>query len=132
MIGDAVPQKKREVLVAQVTSLVESEYFFGPIPHPKHFEAYERIAPGTADRIITMAEKQQDHHIDMENKKLDAKESHSKLGMWFGIIGFLALIASALVVALWTESTTITVLFLAPAALGGVSLFIRGRRSEKQ
>jgi len=131
VIGDAVPQKKREVLVAQVTTLVESEYFSGPIPHPKHFEAYERIAPGAADRIITMAEKQQDHHIDMENKKLDAKESHRKLGMWFGIIGFLALIASASVITLWTESTIIPGLFIGFAALSVISQFIKGGQSEK-
>ncbi len=132
MIGDAVPQKKREVLVAQVTTLVESEYFSGPIPHPKHFEAYERIAPGAADRIITMAEKQQTHNMDMSNKFLVAEESDRKRGMWLGAVCFIALVVSALVVALWTESKTITGLFLAPAALGGVSLFIRGRRSEKQ
>ncbi len=71
-IGDLVPQKQREVIVARMTSLIVSEHFSGPLPHPKHLVGYEQISPGAADRIIAMAERQQTHHIEMDKKIVDA------------------------------------------------------------
>lgn len=67
-IGDIIPQKQRDIIVARMTTLMVSEHFSGPIPHPKHVEGYEKIEPGAANRIISMAEKQQDHHIEMEKR----------------------------------------------------------------
>ena len=32
--------------------------FAGPLPPPQLFEGYERVCPGAADRILTMAELQ--------------------------------------------------------------------------
>lgn len=37
-----------------MTSLMISEHFSGPIPHPKHIAVYEKIVPGAADRIIRL------------------------------------------------------------------------------
>ena len=33
----------------------------GPLPPPNDVQAYENMLPGAADRILTLAEKQQDH-----------------------------------------------------------------------
>lgn len=126
-IGDIVPQKQRDVIVARMTSLMVSEHFTGPIAHPRHLKGYEEVTPGAADRIIAMAEKQQEHHIAMDEKVLVAEESDRRLGMWLGAAAFVFLIACALVSALVVESVVIPGLFLGTAAIGGVGLFIRGR-----
>ena len=39
--------------------------FQGPLPHPDHFEKYNEILPGSAERILKMAENQ---HIYLEWK----------------------------------------------------------------
>lgn len=36
---------------------MSNEQFSGPIAHPKHLREYEDIVPGSAERIISMAEK---------------------------------------------------------------------------
>lgn len=129
-IGDIVSQKQREVIVAKMTSLMVSEHFSGPIPHPKHVRGYEEISPGAADRIIRMAEVRQAHHMDMDKKILAAEVADRKLGMWLGAAAFVFLVACALVTALITDSEVIPGLFLGAAAIGGVGLFIRGRQNN--
>ena len=44
--------------------------FSGPIPPPSIIEGYERVLPGSADRIISMAEKQSEHRQKMEDKMI--------------------------------------------------------------
>lgn len=114
-----------------MTSLIVSEQFSGPIAHPRHLKAYEEVAPGAADRIISMAEKQQQHHIEMDRRVLQAEVGDRKLGMWLGAGAFVFLVACALASALLTESEVVPGLFLGAAAIGGVSLFIKGRQNNK-
>lgn len=59
--ADAPPEiveslRSATVLTEQV-SLVESHS--GPLPSPKDLAAYERVSPGIADRIVQMAEAEQ-------------------------------------------------------------------------
>lgn len=42
--------------------------FSGPIPAPETIEHYDAVLPGSADRIVTMAEKQSDHRQKLENR----------------------------------------------------------------
>jgi len=41
----------------------------GPLPDAEELGRYEELIPGCAERIITMAEKQQAHGHDMDRKK---------------------------------------------------------------
>jgi len=50
----AIPENKRQMVVNVFMNL-----FSNPIPPPEKLEYYERIAPGAANRMITMAEKEQ-------------------------------------------------------------------------
>ena len=43
--------------------------FSGPIPPPSIIEGYERVLPGSADRIISMAEKQSAKSQDSETTR---------------------------------------------------------------
>lgn len=126
-IGDLVPQGARSQVVSRITHLLMSERFSGPIAHPRHLEEYERIAPGSADRIISMAEKQQNHQISMDNKIVDAEVADRKLGMLLGGGLFLFLVLGAFLIAIFTSSEVVPGLFLGAATIGGIGLFINGR-----
>jgi len=54
-------------VVAQQTA------FHGPIPHPDILERYEHIVPGSADRLIRMAEEESSHRHRLETESLDAE-----------------------------------------------------------
>lgn len=58
-----------EKIEEKVRSLVvEASLFIGPIPEPKTLQQYENVTSGLADRIVTMAEKEQDDRFK-ENKR---------------------------------------------------------------
>lgn len=48
------------------------EIFVGPLPHPELLAGYERACPGSAERIVGMAEKQAGHRRSLEIKALEA------------------------------------------------------------
>lgn len=70
--------------------------FSGPLPPPQILGQYDQVLPGAAERILQMAEKQQNHRIDMNrsgvqraNWGLGAGFSLSVLGL--GLTAFLVL-----------------------------------------
>ena len=65
----------------------------------------------------------------MDKKILVAEVADTKLGMWLGAGAFVFLVACALISAIFTQSEIVPGLFLGTAAIGGVSLFIRGRQN---
>ena len=55
-------------LVGVETSLSWS----GPLPPPKVLEAYDRLVPGAAERIMKMAEQQSEHRRGLEKTVVEA------------------------------------------------------------
>jgi len=78
--ANPTPQKQNHTLVAQ------AKFYSGLIPPPDSMEQYEKILPGSADRILTMTEKQEAHRIKMEEKQLSISSISSKLGLIGGFI----------------------------------------------
>lgn len=66
--------------------LHQQSYFSGPLPHPEILKKYNEIAPGTAERIIKMAEGQFLHRTELEKKVINSDISRSK---WGQILGFI-------------------------------------------
>lgn len=61
---------------------VRNTLHVGPIPDPETLSRYEQITPGACDRIITMAEKEQDQR-HRGDRSLDLART---LGVVFGFI----------------------------------------------
>lgn len=66
--------------------MVERSEFSGPLPTPEHLKGYEECCPGAADRIITMAEKEQEHRLSHDDKVLDIYKSGEHKGLNFAFI----------------------------------------------
>jgi uncharacterized membrane protein len=49
----------KEEIKSIVHAAAVEEQFSGPIPHPNILESYNRILPGAAERILSMAEEEQ-------------------------------------------------------------------------
>ena len=56
-----------------IETIREEFQFTGPIPPPQYLEAYEKCAPGTANRILALTEKAIAHQNEIENKLIDAQ-----------------------------------------------------------
>ena len=60
-----IPEDQREEIISRI---VLQEQYAGPLAHPSIVEGYERYLPGSADRILTMAEVQQRHRFQQEDR----------------------------------------------------------------
>ena len=58
---------------------VEAASFSGPLPPPSIYGEYERTLPGSAERILVMAEKEQNHRTEWEKTAFDTSAQEAKL-----------------------------------------------------
>lgn len=110
-------------------SILEAAKFSGPLPPPSMYKGYEEVLPGSAERILTMAEKEQEHRITWESKALHVMEREVFLGQWFGLgIALCCIIAAVFLAASgyqWVASILVGV-----SAVGLVGRFITKRNSQ--
>ena len=97
-----------------------SAHWSGPLPPPAELEKIDQIIPGGADRLLSMAEKEQTHRI------ADAKRGQH-LG-WSLAAG--AVIAAA-VVSLCHGPWQVSVALVGIPVLGAVQALIQGRKDKK-
>ena len=62
------------------------EEYSGPIPHPNILRQFEEVIPGSAERILKMAEKEQEHRHEFENKIISHKKIMELTGLIFGFL----------------------------------------------
>lgn len=124
-VEDNVPDVQTEAQTQLIAA--KSETFEGPLPHPDILAQYENILPGIADRIVRMAEAEQNARhsaIDQDAKNkstlvdIAAKESAGALeaqkkGQNIGLAISLVCVLCAIVCALMDKPTIVTCAFLA-------------------
>jgi len=54
------------------------QQYEGPLPTAEQLEKYENLLTGAADRIITMAEKEQEHFHQLARKELELAEKEQE------------------------------------------------------
>lgn len=73
----------------------------GPLPPASEFDRYEQVCPGAADRILSMAEREEAHRHDTEDRIVDSIIRQSKLGQIFAFsiaLGSLGTVIFSLVI----------------------------------
>lgn len=125
-IGELISGRSREQVIERVFKIVKSEVFRGPLPHPRHLKAYDDVVPGAADRIIKMAEDSLHHNIRVMSAAQKDYAADKRLGLIFGFISLLVLIACAMY-SVSIHEVVAAGIFLGAAACGVVARFILGR-----
>ena len=95
------------------------QYHSGPLPLPETMKGYEAILPGTAERILVMAEKQAAHRQLMELTSLKIEIRGQVFGF---IIASVSIVGGLVVIAL--EKSLIGAAATLTALAGLVGLFI--------
>jgi len=89
-----IPKAQKGRLLRAISMMVSSSHS-GPLPRPEDLEKYNGIIPNGADRIMSMAEKQSQHRLEIEKSVIAANNRESGTGQWMGfILGVLCLSAS--------------------------------------
>jgi len=149
-ISDVVPETAKEEVAGKVISIIteEIETYSGIVPHPRHAEHWERILPGAANRILTMAEQRsasaveqvradekvqlaEIQSVDNESRRL----SNFKMGgLITGFLLGLSMVAGAVFLALQGQ-TALAGLLVGASALGTIGYFVNSnwhRDSDRQ
>lgn len=134
----ATDQDEKQALVqssnkeAPEKSTIESlaevvESFSGPIPHPDTLNKYN---PATADRIVTMAEKEQDHRHEIEKTGINAAISAEKRGQTYALLICLVSMIGTIML-IWNGYGGFGILLTGGTLTGLVYIFITGRPKKK-
>ena len=85
---DHLPDEKRLELVKVLTRSRVETTFSGPLPPPEDFEKYNDVVPDAANRILTMAEKEQQIRADGQAGMLanDKRRINGAMLMGFSLI----------------------------------------------
>jgi uncharacterized membrane protein len=121
-VGELVMNVQQAVF--ETTTTIEHR---GPIPSSDEFGRYEKILPGSADRILKMAEKEQDHRHNWERSHLNWDGAINIISLTFGWLLSLGLVGGAAYCASINQPAA-AVAFTGVAAFGGVANILRGKR----
>jgi len=108
-----------------------SSIWSGPLPPPQVLKDYNSIVPNAADRIIKMAEKQEDHRIAIESIVVDSNVRNEKFGVISGLVIGLSGLTCATICALYGHDWV-------AAVIGGstlvslVSVFVIGKSKREK
>lgn len=106
---------------------MEQKSYHGPIPSPEDLRGYEEVLPNAADRIITMAEKNSTHRIEMEKNIIEGNLNLSKRGQLMGF--FLAILFVGVAVFLTIRGhEKIGITLITTTLLGVLAVFVLNER----
>jgi uncharacterized membrane protein len=128
-----VPQQGQPAVPSgQVVTVQQTvQGFTGPIPPPAVLAGYEQVLPGSANRIITMAERQSEHRQSLERQVVSANIRHAEIGLWLGATVAVLLAAAAVIVTLAGYPETGAVIG-AVDIVGVVTVFVLRQRAQER
>jgi uncharacterized membrane protein len=136
--SDQAPKPTVVQAVEKATQLTaHAEFFSGPIPHPALLEEYERVCPGSCEKIFKMAMDEQSHRHSVDQKTIDFEERQIKRGQWFGFGIAIATLIAAVTIVLRGDSTTHSIVgsFIGVgglASIAGAFVYSRGREKTSK
>ncbi|MBA4130496.1 MAG: hypothetical protein C0519_03630 [Hyphomicrobium sp.] len=122
----------KTAVVERVVSLMQAEVFRGPLPHPKHLEAYERVCPGISDRLVGMAEFAQERQEARLDKIVDGEFRDRTVGLVLGWLALLSLVAAGTILTLAGHVAVGSGLFVASVLGAVIKPFIDGRNRPEE
>lgn len=118
---------------SQILQTVQTTLYSGPIPPPDAFADYDKVLPGAADRIMTMAENQSRHRQKMEQEVVFSQIRDNKRGHWFGfIVALICIIGGFILIYLGKEVQGMAAVISPCAILAGKFFYNRYNEIKKK
>mgnify|MGYP005926551617 CR=1 FL=1 len=120
------PEERSVIIQTVQAAAIHKESFSGPIPHPDLLQGYDNVKSGFAERIVHMAEKEQDHRFESEKLMIKGTIAQSKRGQWFALTIALFVLAGAVLLAYLGHDAVASILG-GTTIVGLVAIFITGK-----
>lgn len=128
-IENIVTDPKQRKRILQVINSIT--FYSGPLPSPDFLRQYNEILPGLGERIVTMAEKQSEHRMQLEKIVIPNQVSESRRGQFFGLLIASICIISSFVLAMYGHDVVAGVVGGA-TVVGLVTVFVYGKKSQER
>ena len=125
-LGIDDPQKKQKLAVA-----LSRTSFSGPIPPPELLKQYNDIISDGADRIVSMAENQSKHRMDLEKSVITEELKQSKRGQIFGLTLVIFCIILAFILSM-TNHETVAGILAGSTVVSLATVFVIGKQAQKR
>ncbi len=123
-IIEKLPEEERDVTRAFLLSKMSLEHFSGPIPHPRIIREYEEVLPGSANRILQMAENQQSHRHKMESLVIGSDIVMERLGLIAALVISMAIVLGGIyLIGSGKDIAGFAMVILQVAGVAGVFLY---------
>ncbi len=107
--------------------------FSGPIPPPEMLEAYNKVIPNLAERLIVAFEEQAKHRQLLEKSVVLGGTVRSNRGLVFGfILGLVALVGSMFLIYIGRDISGLTIFVTALVSLVGVFVYQTMERKNER
>jgi len=125
MAGQAVQQP------GATATAIQTSQWTGPLPNPEALEHFERILPGSANRLILLLEREQAFRIDAEKTALAARIAFGARGQYLGFSVAALAILAVVVTAYMGAVAAVSVSLVGVPVLGIVHALITGRHPDQ-
>ena len=126
-------EKKRgkilNVVAEKFTATIKS--YIGPIPSPESLKQYNDILPGTAERLVAMAERQSAHRIELEKRVIERQLGDSRLGQYFGLLISVLFLAASYSLGMNGHDALVSILG-GTTLVGLVTVFVIGKNKQNR
>jgi uncharacterized membrane protein len=92
----------------------DEKNYSGPLPPPEALQKYDQVLPGTASRIIRMAESQHAHRQELEKTIVASNAFSQKVGLILGFVVAMTAIVGGIWLALQGKSGSGVTAIIAP------------------
>lgn len=125
--GGAAPARRRTEVDPDTAERIVAGQWSGPLPPPAALEQFERSAPGAADRILTMAEREEEHRHSQEQAMLRSDAKARSRGQFMAFVLALVIIAGGIWLIYKGKEVFGLIAILTPVAtVAGIFLFSAG------
>jgi uncharacterized membrane protein len=121
-----VEADRARVAVIIEETISEISHHSGPLPRPSDMAQYEVIKPGFAERIMRLAEKEQDHRHAFTDGLVKRDYNLKTVGQYFAMASVLVFLGFAAYLGFLGDTRSAA--FVASVAVGVVGIFITRRQ----
>jgi uncharacterized membrane protein len=125
------PSSQPNVSESLAQFAITAQHFSGPLRPPEMLRRYEELLPGSADRVISMAERQSAHRQNLEKTVVDSNCTNERLGMILGFI-MCVLAISAGTYSVIKGNDAFAIAAIVSALASPVAVFIYGKSEQKK
>ncbi len=100
------------------------------MPPPQALEAFEAAHPGAAERIITMAEREQAAQVAIVQRDMENERSATQRGQWLGFCLPVLFGAGSIATVVLGAHATVSVALASVPAIAAITAIVQGRKSQ--